>query len=132
MVSRDSERALAGTLFALLAVPVLALLFLPINLIGPLAESRHGLVLAFVTPFVEWIALVSSSEVGNIPGAWIPEGSISIPGYLWTINLPLGPGLFRIFAVSLLAHALATSAAVRVTAWVYDRRGPRAGNGVRK
>jgi ABC-type transport system involved in multi-copper enzyme maturation permease subunit len=123
MVSRSSERALAATLFALVAVPFVALLFLPINLIGPLAQSRHGLVLAFVAPFVEWVALVSSFEIAGAPGGWIPEGSISIPGYFWRINLPLGLGLVRIFAISLVAHALVTSAAIGLAARAYDRGG---------
>jgi hypothetical protein len=130
MWARDSERAMTATFFALLAVPVFALLFLPLDLIGPLAGSRHGFVLACVPPFVEWVALVSPIEIGGVPGGWIPEGSFSIPGYRSNVQIPLGPGLHRIFAASLVGHALVTAAVIRVAAWAYDRgnraRGRRA------
>jgi hypothetical protein len=122
MASRDSERALVGTFFALVAIPVLGLLFLPLDLIGPLAGSRHGLFLACLTPFVEWAALASPAEIGGVAGGWTPDARISLPWHLWNARIPLDRGLVRILAVSLAAHALVTAAVLRVAAWAYDRR----------
>jgi hypothetical protein len=123
LVSRDSERALAGTFLALLAVPAFALLFLPLNLVGPLAGSGHGLLLASVTPFVEWAALASSIEVGETLVGWTVGARISLPWNLWSTAILLNFGLVRIYAAGVVAHAIVTPVLVRLAAWAYDRRG---------
>lgn len=121
MVSRSSERAMVGTFLALITVPIVALLFVPLNLIGPLATTRHALPLASVIPFVEWIALMSPIEIGNAFGRWPSEGQIRLPWHLWYASIRLVPELVRIYALGLALHALAASAAVWAAARAYER-----------
>jgi ABC-type transport system involved in multi-copper enzyme maturation permease subunit len=121
MTAGTSSRALAATLLALLASNALPLLFLPIELIGRLSASREALWLAGVSPFVEWIALISPLEIRGFSGAWMPDAQIWLPFGLWNTRLILGAGLVRTYLVSLALHALAAIAFTRASAWAFDR-----------
>jgi hypothetical protein len=126
MVSKSSERALTATFLTLLAGNAAALLFVPWDLIGPLAGSWQAVYLAALTPLVEWVALVSPVEIQCwLEGrAW--EGTLQLPWQLWSARMALGPGLIRTYLVSLILHAMAAGALFRATAWWFDRtRGER-------
>ncbi len=121
MASRTSGRAIVATSLALLASNAIALLFVPIDLIGSLAGTWQTIYLAGVSPFVEWIALASPVEI-----RWSLEGrtweeAIGLPGGLWVARVALDPGLIRTYLVSLVLHAIGASAAMRAVAWMFDR-----------
>src|SRR5262249_40664260 len=75
-------RAIVATFGVLFAGNALALLFVPLDLVGRLAGSWQAIYLAGVTPFVEWVALVSPVEIRwylagqawdeafGLPGVW--------------------------------------------------------------
>jgi ABC-type transport system involved in multi-copper enzyme maturation permease subunit len=123
MVSSTSDRAIATTLLALMMSNAFALLFIPLNLIGPLAGSWSTVYLAGVTPLVEWISLASPVEFRQWQEGRIWEGLISLPGGLWSTRIRLDPGFFWTYVVSLTLHALGTVAMMRVTAWLFDSEG---------
>ena len=97
MISPTSGQAVAATALALFASNAIALLFVPLDLIGPLAGQWTTLYLAGVSPFVEWIALVSPVEIRwSLEGArW--EKRIGLPGGLWGTRILLVPGLIRTY-----------------------------------
>ena len=84
MVSKSSDRAIAASLLALLTSNAIALLFIPLDLIGPLGGSWQTVWLAGVTPLVEWFC-------------WVPvEIRWWLEGRIWggadrTAVGPLGP-----------------------------------------
>jgi hypothetical protein len=122
MISPTSGQAMAATAVALFAGNAVALLFVPLDLIGPLAGQWTTLYLAGVTPFVEWIALASPLEIRwSLAGlAW--ESALALPGALWGTRIHLVPGLIRIYLVSLVLHAMGTMAAMRASAWAFDAK----------
>jgi len=63
MVCPTSGRAILATFGVLLAGNALALVFVPLDLVGRLAGSWQAIYLAGVTPFVEWVAPVSPVEI---------------------------------------------------------------------
>jgi hypothetical protein len=97
-----------------------ALLFIPLNLIGPLAGSWSTVYLAGVTPLVEWISLASPVEFRQWQEGRIWEGLISLPGGIWSTRIRLDPGFFWTYVMSLTLHALGTIAAMRCAAWLFD------------
>jgi ABC-type transport system involved in multi-copper enzyme maturation permease subunit len=121
-ISPTSGQAIAATAAVLFAGNAVALLFVPLDLIGPLAGQWTTLYLAGVSPFVQWIALVSPLEIRwSLTGhSW--ESALGLPGGLWSTRILLVPGLIRIYLLSLLLHAVAASAALRAAAWAFDAR----------
>ena len=120
MASQTSGRAIVATIVALLASNAIALLFVPMDLIGPLAGTWQAIYLAGVTPFVEWISLASPVEI-----RWSLEGrtweeAIGLPGGLWGARVALDPGLIRTYLASLVLHAIGATAAMRAAAWAFD------------
>ncbi len=120
MVCPSPGRAIMATFLALFAANVLALLFVPLELVGALAGSWQGLYLAGVTPFVEWTALISPVEIRWALAGQSLDGAFGLPGGLWGTRVLLGPGLIRTYLVSLVLHALAGSAADRAATWRFD------------
>ena len=122
MISRTSGQAIAATAFTLFASNAVALLFIPLDLIGPLAGQWTTLYLAGVSPFVEWIALASPLEIRwSLAGqAW--ESALALPGALWGTRILLVPGLIRTYLVGLILHAMGTMAAMRAAAWAFDAK----------
>jgi hypothetical protein len=123
MISRSSERALLATFLTLLAGNVVALLFVPLDLIGPLAGSRQAVYLACLTPLVEWVALVSPVEIHSWLEGRVWEGRLQLPAGLWSANIALGPGLVATYLASLVLHAAAAAALLRAAAWSFARSG---------
>lgn len=122
MLSPTSDRALVTTFLALLASNAWALLFVPLDLIGPLAGSRSGVYLAGVSPLMEWVSLVSPFDVRAALDGRDWETRINLPfTYRW-IRVRLDLGLIRTFSVSLALHAVATIVASRAAAWAFDAR----------
>jgi hypothetical protein len=106
----------------LLAGNALALLFVPLDLAGRLAGTWQAMYLAGVSPFVEWVALVSPVEIRWSLAGQTWEGSLGLPG-LWGTWVRLEPGLIRTYLASLALHALGTSVALRAAAWAFDAKG---------
>ena len=119
-ISPTSGQAVAATALVLFASNAVALLFVPLDLIGPLAGQWTALYLAGVSPFVEWIALVSPLEIRwSLAGhSW--ESAIGLPGGLWGTRILLVPGLIRTYLLSLVLHAIGAMAAIRAAAWAFD------------
>ena len=122
MISPSSGRAIATTAAALFASNVLPLLFVPLDLIGPLAGTWQTLYLAGVSPFVEWTALVSSVEIRWYLAGQTWDSALGLPGGLWGTRVLLVPGLIRTYLVSLVLHALVTSGVLRAAAWTFDAK----------
>lgn len=122
MLSPTSDRALVATFLALLASNAWALLFVPLDLIGPLAGSRSGVYLAGVSPLMEWVSLVSPTDVRAVLDGRDWESTISLPFTYRIIHVRLDPGLIRTFAVSLALHAMGAVVASRAAAWAFDAR----------
>jgi len=120
MLSATTDRALLATLTVLIVGNAFPLLFVPLDLIGPIAGSREALFLAGVTPFVQWISLVSPIEIQSASNGWPWEGTIRLPFTFWSIRVPLEGGLIRLYASSMLVHLLGALAATRAAAWVFD------------
>ncbi len=122
MLSPTSDHALVATFVALLASNACALLFVPLDLIGPLAGSSSGVYLAGVSPMMEWISLVSPMDVRAALDGRDWETIIRLPFTHWNIRVRLDPGLLRTFSVSLALHAVGAGVASRVAAWAFDAR----------
>jgi ABC-type transport system involved in multi-copper enzyme maturation permease subunit len=120
MLSTTSDRAITAALLALVTSNAIALLFVPMDLIGPLAGSWQTVYLAGVTPLVQWISLVSPVEIRSWLEGRSWEGLIGLPWGLWRTQIRLDPGLIRTYLASLTLHALGTAAVVRVAAWLFD------------
>ncbi len=120
MVSSSSDRAIAAALLALLTSNAIALLFIPLDLIGPLGGSWQTVWLAGVTPLVEWVSLASPVEIRWWLEGRIGEGQIGLPWGLWSTRIRLDPGLVRTYLASLILHAIGTVAVMRVAAWLFD------------
>jgi hypothetical protein len=123
MVCPTSGQAIVATFGVLLAGNALALLFVPVDLAGQIAGSWQAIYLAGVTPFVEWVALVSPVEIRWSLAGRTWEGALGLPGGLWGTRVLLEPGLIRTFLASLALHALGTSVALRAAVWIYDAEG---------
>jgi hypothetical protein len=122
MICPTSGRAIVATFGVLLAGIALALLFVPLDLVGRLAGTWQAMYLAGVSPFVEWVALVSPMEIRWSLAGQTWEGSLGRPG-LWGTWVRLEPGLIRTYLTSLALHALGTSVALRAAACIYEARG---------
>jgi ABC-type transport system involved in multi-copper enzyme maturation permease subunit len=120
MRSATSERALMATLLILLISNMLPLLFVPLELIGPMAGSREALFMAGVTPFVQWLAPVSPVEIEAAIRGWAWEGRIALPFTFWSIRVPLEAGLIRLYAVSVLLHIAGALAATWSAAFAFE------------
>jgi len=120
MLSATSDRALLATLTVLMVSNAFPLLFVPLDLIGPIAGSREALCLAVVTPFVHWISLVSPIEIESARNGWPWEGTIRLPFTFWNIRVPLEAGLLRLYGTSMLVHLLGALLATRAAAWAFE------------
>ncbi|MGO9470532.1 MAG: ABC transporter permease subunit [Isosphaeraceae bacterium] len=120
MLSATSDRALLATLAVLSVSNAFPLLCIPLDLIGSLAGSREGLFLAGVTPFVEWISLLSPIEIQSASEHWTFEGTIRLPFTFWSIRVPLEAGLIRLYATSMLVNLLGTLIATGAAAWAFE------------
>jgi ABC-type transport system involved in multi-copper enzyme maturation permease subunit len=120
MLSATSDRALLATLTVLMVSNVFPLLCIPLDLIGSVAGSREGLFLAGVTPFVQWISLVSPIEIESASNGWRWEGTIRLPLTFWNIRVPLEAGLLRLYGTSMLVHLLGALVATRAAAWAFE------------
>jgi ABC-type transport system involved in multi-copper enzyme maturation permease subunit len=120
MLSATSDRALLATLMVLMVSNAFPLLFVPLDLVGRLAGSREALFLAGVTPFVQWISLVSPIEIQAASNGWVKEGAIRLPFIFWTIRVPLEAGLLRLYGTSMLVHLLGALVATRAAAWAFE------------
>jgi hypothetical protein len=123
MRSHSSERALLATFLTLLAGNAVALLFVPVDLVGPLAGSRQAVYLACLTPLVEWVALVSPVEIHCWLAGRAWEARLQLPWGLWSANIALSPGLVATYLVSLVLHAAGAGALLRTAAWSFARTG---------
>jgi hypothetical protein len=120
MVSSTSDRAIAAGLMALTTSNAIALLFVPLDLIGPLAGSWQTVYLAGMTPLVEWVSLASPVEIRWWLQGRTWEGLIGLPWGLWGTRICLDPGLIRTYLASLIVHAIGTVAVMRIAAWYFD------------
>jgi hypothetical protein len=120
MLSSTSDRAIAAALLALMTSNAIALLLVPLDLIGPLAGSWQTVYLAGVTPLVEWVSLASPMEIRWWLEGRTWEGLIGLPWGLWGTRICLDPGLIRTYLASLLLHAIGTVAVMRDAAWLFD------------
>lgn len=120
IVAGGSERALVATFLVLLASNLFPLLFVPLDLIGPLGGSRAGFFMAGVSPFVEWFALASPIEIHEYLGGWPWDARITLPFGIWSTRLLLHPGLIATFAISLAVYSLAALAAGRAAIGALD------------
>jgi ABC-type transport system involved in multi-copper enzyme maturation permease subunit len=129
LLSKSSERAIGTAVLVVLIGNALALLFVPLDLLGSLAGSWSTLYLAGVSPLVEWFSLVSPVEIQwwLEPRSWEWEEQLRLPWGLWSTRIRLTPGLIWVYLASLALHALATMVVMRAAAWWYDteRDGPR-------
>jgi hypothetical protein len=122
MISSTSGRAIAATTAAVFASHALPLLFVPLDLIGPIAGTWQAIYLAGVTPFVEWIALVSPVEIHWYMTGQTWDSALGLPGGVWRTRVLLVPGLIRTYLASLVLHTLLTSAAIRAAAATFDAK----------
>jgi ABC-type transport system involved in multi-copper enzyme maturation permease subunit len=120
MLLPTSDRALLATLMVLMVSSVFPLLFVPLDLIGPIAGSREALVLAGVTPFVHWLSLVSPIEFQAASHGWPWEITTRLPLTFWSLRVPLHAGLLRLYGTSMLYHLLGAVAATRAAAWAFE------------
>ena len=120
MVSSCWDRAIAAAVLALLTSNAIALLFIPLDLIGPLGGSWQTVWLAGVTPLVEWVSLASPVEI-----RWWLEGrawggadrtAVGPLGHAGTVWILVSSDLLA----SLILHAIGTVAVMRVAAWLFD------------
>jgi hypothetical protein len=123
MICPTSGRAIVATSIALFAGNALALLFVPLELVGRLAGTWQAIYLAGVTPFVEWVSLVSPVEIRWFLAGRTWEESLALPGGLWVTWVRLEPGLMRTYLVSVALHSLGTTVALWAVAWIYDAKG---------
>jgi ABC-type transport system involved in multi-copper enzyme maturation permease subunit len=122
MISPTSGRAMAATAAILFAGNAFPLLFVPLDLIGQIAGMWQAIYLAGVTPFVEWIALVSPVEIRWYLAGQTWDSALGLPGGVWGTRVLLVPGLIRTYLAGLVLHALAASAAIRAAAWAFDAK----------
>jgi ABC-type transport system involved in multi-copper enzyme maturation permease subunit len=120
MLSATSDRAVLATLAVLLVSNAFPLLCIPLDLIGSVAGSREGLFLAGVTPFVQWLALVSPIEIESAIHGCPWEGTIRLPFTFWSIRVPLEAGLVRLYGTSILLHLLSAMVAICAAAWAFE------------
>jgi hypothetical protein len=120
MLSSSSERAIAAVLTALVAGNASALLFVPLNLIGPLAGTWQTVYLAALTPFVEWFSLASPMEVQYWWNGQIWDATIGLPWGFWGTRIALETGLVRTYLVSLAMHGILTVVLMRIAAWLFE------------
>jgi hypothetical protein len=120
MLSSTSDRAIAAVLMALVACNAFALLFVPMDLIGPLAGTWQTIYLAGMTPMVEWVSLASPMEIQWWWQGKRWEAAIRLPWGLWGTRVMLNAGLVRTFVVSLALHAIGTIGLMRIAAWLFD------------
>jgi hypothetical protein len=122
MTSSNSGRAIVVAFAALLFGNVLALSFVPLDLVGQVAGSWSGLYLAGVSPFVEWLALASPMDVhwSLNHRTWDVDLAMSLG--LWGTRVLLVPGLIRVYLVGLALHALAACVVMRAAAWAFHAR----------
>ncbi len=125
MISPSSGRAITSTAAALFVSNALSLLFVPLDLIGRIAGTWQAIYLAGVTPFVEWIALVSPVEIRWYLAGQAWDSALGLPGGLWGTRVLLVPGLIRTYLASVVLHALLASAVIRAAAWTFDAKQQR-------
>jgi ABC-type transport system involved in multi-copper enzyme maturation permease subunit len=119
-VAETSEQAVVATFLVLLVSNAIALLFVPLDLIGALGGSRQAIFMAGVSPFVQWIALFSPIEVDQYIGGWPWEGRIELPFGVWSTRLRLEPGLIATYMISLALHSVGALAAERAAIVALD------------
>jgi len=78
--------------------------------------------LAGVSPLMEWISLVSPTDVRAALEGRDWETQIRLPFTYRSIRVRLDPGLIRTFSVSLALHAAGAVVASRAAAWAFDAR----------
>jgi ABC-type transport system involved in multi-copper enzyme maturation permease subunit len=120
MLSATSDRAILATLAVLWESNTFPLICIPLGLIGSVAGSKEGLLLAGVTPLVHWISLVSPVEIQTALHGWTWEGTIRLPFTFWTVRIPLDIGLIRLYGMSVLFHLLGALGATWAAAWTFE------------
>jgi ABC-type transport system involved in multi-copper enzyme maturation permease subunit len=120
MLSATSDRAILATLAVLWVSNTFPLICIPSGLIGPVAGSKEGLLLAGVTPLVHWISLVSPIEIQAAAHGWLWEATIRLPFTFWTVRIPVDAGLIRLYGISILLHLLGALGATWLAAWAFE------------
>jgi ABC-type transport system involved in multi-copper enzyme maturation permease subunit len=115
----NSGQSILVTLLALVGATGVFLLFIPLDLIGPLAPSWRALNLAGVPPFVEWIALASPMDIDQTWQRMPRDARFGIPG-LGDFRVVVAPGLVRTYLVSLIGHGAAAAAFTWLAAVAFE------------